>query len=256
VGKRKVGDIMNRRNSLEGFAVVSILLIPVILGNPLAGAGQQLPQMDQASRLKEHGKLYANYEMISSNLNELASQGTGDIELNLVTYGTWALGSSTPAHPYPDPFLEAFASSADAVVVGTTQSSVSALSEHQSFIFTDWTIAVNEVIKNNSASSIEVGAQIIVTRPGGTLVLNGRNVKINMASFLPFRQNRQYVLFLKYIPQTGAYMGLQDQTFELFQHAVVKMNPGSGGVVMENKQDPNAFLVEVRSAVAASSSKQ
>jgi hypothetical protein len=55
-----------------------------------------------------------------------------------------------------------------------------------------------------------------VTRPGGKVVVNGIVGKATDQNILPLPLNHDIVLFLKFIPETGAYKATQDTgSFEL-----------------------------------------
>jgi hypothetical protein len=64
---------------------------------------------------------------------------------------------------------------------------------------------VEEVIKNNDLASIQPSSAITVTRPGGTIKLNGRVIRVTDMSFPLLTIEHKYLLFLRYIPTTSAY---------------------------------------------------
>jgi hypothetical protein len=87
---------------------------------------------------------------------------------------------------------------------------------------------------------------IIVTRPGGKVLLNGVIVKALDMRFEPLPINTyEVVLFLQYIPETGAYKTTQDTgSFELdglLLRPLTKSNFPPG--VLQNK---DSFLQTVR----------
>ncbi len=98
---------------------------------------------------------------------------------------------------------------ADAIVIGVVKDQSSALTEREAFIFTEYTIAVDKVLKTNPAAPISSGDSIIFTRPGGTLVLDGRKAVLSDEDYPLLHLARRYLLFLRFIPQTGAYGGLR-----------------------------------------------
>ncbi len=73
------------------------------------------------------------------------------------------------------------------------------------FIFTDSTILVEQVLKDNPAGPIDPGDSIIETRPGGKLVLDGRKLRVRDTGFVSLRLAGRYMLVLRFIPQTGAH---------------------------------------------------
>ena len=235
------GSIRGKMVGAAAFVCVAAILIFTVARSQ---------QLSDPTRLQEHAKLYHEYST-GKNLPEMAATGTGDIEVRNFTMGSsWA-----PQNPssYPSPYLVDSATRANAVVLGTLNDSVSALTEDHSYIFTDFTMSVEEVIKDNPVAPIKMNRNIMITRPGESLVMNGRTVRAVPAYFLPFHVGRRYLLFLSYILKTGAYRCDQDGSFELFDHGVGKMTPRASGVPMENRQDPIAFLNEVRAASSTAS---
>jgi hypothetical protein len=105
----------------------------------------------------------------------------------------------------------------DAVVRGRVTRKVSHLTEDDAFLFTDYDFVVTEVLKNNVMVPLYTGATITVTRPGGKILLDGVIVKATDDCFAPLPVgNHNLVLFLKFVPETGAYQATGDTgTFEV-----------------------------------------
>ncbi len=232
-------------------AFILVVLTVVLSRATLPSRVDSAPQ-PQDVRQKEHAKLY--HYRTGKNLPQLAATGTGDIVVEAAQYpGLWGL-SPGPHPSYPHPFLVDVAARADAVVVGVTESSSSSLTEDQDFIFTDWRMTVEQVLKDNPSAPIGVNTQIVVTRPGGTLVISGRNVRAIETMFSSFQAGGRYLLFLYSVPTTGSYRAFNDQSFELLQTGVRKLKPGSLHIELKTRQDPQALLAEVRAAIAAGNS--
>jgi hypothetical protein len=94
---------------------------------------------------------------------------------------------------------------ADSIVVGTVKNKSSQLSEDETFIFTDYAMSINEVLKTTSQSQVQPQSNILVTAPGGKIRLAGRVIQAVDQSLWPLEVGGRYVLFLQYIPATGAY---------------------------------------------------
>jgi hypothetical protein len=94
----------------------------------------------------------------------------------------------------------------DAVIRGKVKHKASQITGDDAFIFTDYEIEITEILKNNAAAELDTGSTITVTRPGGKVVVDGIIVKATDESFalLP-ADNRELLLFLRYIPETGTY---------------------------------------------------
>ena len=64
-------------------------------------------------------------------------------------------------------FLTSRACDADSIVVATATSGTSQLTDDQSFLFTNYELRVESVLKDNSAQSVKMGQVITVIRTGG-----------------------------------------------------------------------------------------
>jgi hypothetical protein len=186
---------------------ISAALLIVLLSAGLCfGQEQASKEQEQTKRLREHGKLYK-----SDNKRKLSTLRAGE-ELAIIEMGESPLST----HPGADlEQLRATACGSDAVVIGNVVDSVSALTENETFVFTEHTLNVSEVLKNNTSAPISAGGQIVVTRPGGTLEINGGRVRAETEAILPFRVRAQYLLFLKFVHGTGAYRAYGPGSFEL-----------------------------------------
>jgi hypothetical protein len=103
----------------------------------------------------------------------------------------------------PDQYLGELARSSDAIVRGRVTNKVSQLTQDDAFIFTDYDVVITEVLKDNAAAHL--GAAITVTYPGGKVLLDGVIVKCRDHYFEPLPLNREVVLFLQSVKETGAY---------------------------------------------------
>ena len=109
-------------------------------------------------------------------------------------------GPDTPEH-----YFGQIAAASDAVIRGLVTNKSSQLTPNASFVFTDYEMAVTEVLSNNPVSPVEVGHSIVVTASGGKILLNGVVIIVVDEGFKPLPLDRDLVLFLRYIPETGAY---------------------------------------------------
>lgn len=158
---------------------------------------------------------------------------------------------SPTSQGYPNWFLRIFAHEADAVIVGVVKSSSSALIEDGSFIFTDAQVEVQEVIKDNLAAPIPRNTEITVTRPGGTIILKGKEVRAVDVEFDAFQVNGRYVLFLTFIHESGSYRAFSERSFQLLPRIATKVTRKPALVLPQSHNDPQAFVNEVRAAVVS-----
>jgi hypothetical protein len=102
--------------------------------------------------------------------------------------------------------LQEMAAVSSAVFIGTVTKKTSQLTEDENYVFTDYEISVEPVLKDDSANPIGKEGRITFTRPGGTVSLDGHLIWAVDDDFLPLRQGLEYLLFLKSIPDDpGSY---------------------------------------------------
>lgn len=100
-------------------------------------------------------------------------------------------------------------------VIATARNGISHMTADKTFLYTDWTFAVDEVLKNNSRSPVNADQLITVARPGGSLLTQGRRVYAIDKNFSDFQSGKSYLLYLEYIPDTGAFRATQDNSFAI-----------------------------------------
>ncbi|HZI20417.1 MAG TPA: hypothetical protein VEY09_17680 [Pyrinomonadaceae bacterium] len=179
-------------------------------------------------------------------LSEETAHGAGEIVIKSIIYPPF-IGAASNCPTYPSQFLTSYAHQADAIIIGSlTGKSYSQLTEADDFIFSVYSVAVDEVIKNNPGTSIEREAHISVVRPGGEVILNGRKVRAIAGRFLPFQVNQRYLFFLKFIPETGDYQAFGNGTFLLDRDKALGLERNE-----QTLGDVTSFLNGVRDATSA-----
>jgi hypothetical protein len=197
---------------------------------------------------RKHSKLYTHYKEIRRHMPQYGKISDFFLHPQGKVMGTHHnVGLGPVLDPdTPENYFGRLSDESDAIIRGKAIKKTSQITEDDSFIFTDYIFFVTEVIKNNPVSPIQTGAKVTVTRPGGKVVFNGIIVTaINEAyKFLPL--NRELVLFLKYVPEIGAYQATNyTGAFEVDK---VTLKPLTGGQFPPNVlQSSDAFMQTVRS---------
>jgi hypothetical protein len=141
--------------------------------------------------------------------------------------------------------------SADAVVVGVLKSKSAQLTEGENFIFTDYEMIVEEVIKNNAMAPIQADNTIMVTRDGGSVKIKGKIFTAKRADFKPTLVGNRYLFFLRFIPETGSYLAYGNGAFELRGDKVFALGDRpAAGLLRADSKDASPFLNEVRAFVS------
>ena len=151
-----------------------------------------------------HSALYSYAELnrfsISSLVNRLQNEGKFFHVEALPPLVMLSHETATPEDYFGD-----LASKSNAVIQGKVTDKVSQVTEDDAFIFTDYSVLVTEVYKDNSTAPVTKGATITVTRPGGKVLIDGVIAKASDRMFEPLPTNKQVILYLQFIPETGAY---------------------------------------------------
>jgi hypothetical protein len=161
---------------------------------------------------------------------------------------------SSPDVPIPTfiDFLKELSCNADAIVIGSARGRTSQLTENKEFLFSDYVVTSEEVFKNNSAAYIAPSSDIAVTRPGGRVQIKGRTISAVDGSFKPLDMGERYLLFLKYLPETGAYKSIRKGSFLIHDDDLIALTeegiPGGPG-------DSRAFTSEARSVLTSDCDK-
>lgn len=122
------------------------------------------------------------------------------------------IGPGSVAHSTSEPtitanqFLEKLSCLADVVVNGTVKNKASHLSDDETFVYTEYDFEVKKIVKNNSKSPIVNNQNISVARPGGFIKIDQQLIKFDDGSYEPLKLNKEYLLFLKFVPTTNGYI--------------------------------------------------
>lgn len=190
---------------------------------------------------KEHSKLY-DAEPGRGKISDLLQK---EAELTLAIHSCPVLspeGRKTT-------IIDELAGTADAIVIGSISSKSSQITSTGTFVFTDYAFRIEEVLKTIDAVTPKPQTTIIVTRPGGKVLLNGGVATVVHLSFQPLLPGRRYVLFLKYLPATGAYQAVDDKgTYDISGSKVETLTDSP--YVRYFEENLGAFITSVKLAIA------
>lgn len=250
---------MHRRFTFCKHCSVALFLFSVFVAPTRAQVDQPDPCADHVAHMSprqhEHSRLYSDHttgkDLCALAKDAKEKDSKEDVEVHVIVIREHAFpGPEVPPPPrYPHPYLVSAARGADAVILGVMKSKASAITRDRGFVFTDFQMNIVEVIKDNAKAPVGIGSDITVTRPGGTLEILGKKVRASDDSFKPFQLGGQYVLFLEYIPATGAYRAYAEQSFQLLPNGMAKLTTNQAINLAESRGDAQRFLNEVRAAV-------
>lgn len=161
----------------------------------------------------------------------------------------------TPHYAGLGAYLQGLACKTDVVVVGTVKDKSSQLTEQGTAIFTDYELSVENVYKDNASAPLQPGTGITVTRFGGAVKLKGKGrvLRSTSESERPLEVGGRYVLFLKFIPGTGAYSAVAhtgDSSFELKGDSVRQVSRGNLPFGPNTPFSADAFASELQSSLS------
>ncbi|PYS48093.1 MAG: hypothetical protein DMF68_14240 [Acidobacteria bacterium] len=226
--------------------------------NNLSAAKQENPTPVQegvkTEKQREHGKLFSQRYEYRKNQKLRDLKGHGDIQVT-IGVGDKPRSSSAPSFNLNE-FLRNMTFDSDAILVGQVQDKVSQLTENGEFTFTDYEVTVEEVLKNNATSPINPQSNITVTRPGGAILLNSQVIRGVDLSYKPFELGSRVLLFLKFIPMTGAYKAFRSEgSFVLVGNGLLKLTKESLPAELESEKDAQSFISKIRSQALISCDK-
>ncbi len=147
--------------------------------------------------------------------------------------------------------MQDLACEADSVIIGVIQSKSSQLTEDKNFIFTDYEVIVDEVLKDNLADPINPTTLITVTRPGGVIRLNGKVVHAQDNAFKPFNIDGRYLLFLRHLPTSRSYQAVNSAgSFRIENRKVIQLRKDQLLEMRENEADVESFTSSLRIAIS------
>lgn len=241
------------------FAIALLLLASLSLAHSIstdsANSTQRKPKFDAATKeegaatpltpmsqqQQEHGHLYRSYAGVGRRLTELARERGEDVTIGIDPPLQMTQPEGENGH---DNALESLARRVDAIVIASVKDKTSMFNEGETFIFTEHKVRVEEVIKNNSSAPIDPGSEITIMRAGGKVLVDGRTITAIESTLKPIRVGTTYVLFLKWIPTTGAYQSISP--FEVRGNKLVALDTLLHD--FQGERDATAVLETVRKA--------
>jgi hypothetical protein len=144
----------------------------------------------------------------------IASHRGRRIVLERNVYGRAWLSSAQP--DVPEEYFRRLAGECDAVIRGKAFNKASQITEDDSFLFTDYEVAVLEVLKNDLGTPLTDGRLISVTGVGGKIVADNVIIKAggNGVAILPVN-DAEVVLFLKHVPGGEGFQLTNSGAFQL-----------------------------------------
>ena len=240
---------------MRKLSLLMLIILEVCLAGGYAKLHGQRPELarefEQATPVEdgvltpqqiEHSKLYEEYE-VRPKIRDL-----------LLKFGKWETGRIVCGFislvPVPD-LIPQLTPRSDAIVIATFLSQSSQITAAGGAIFTDFELRVEEFLKYNLAKPPP--GTITVTRPGGRVLLFGKPARYLDGAFRPLVPGRRYLLFLTYLPVTGAYRAVDsNSSWDITDERVKSL---CDATIQGYPPDVYTFISDVRGATANESQK-
>lgn len=151
---------------------------------------------------KEFDKLYPRRE--KNKLSNLRKE-IKDLGITIGTIGDVVDISDAPRITSAE-FLNSLSCDSDTIITGYITSKSSHLAEDETFVYTQYEITVDDVLKNSINSSIKINQNLKITRPGGVIKLDDRTITVRDERYEPLQTKKKYLLFLRSVPSADGYI--------------------------------------------------
>ena len=187
-----------------------------------AGKPTAIQEGVMTEKQRKHSKLFKHFELATGGrkLRDMVAEQR-DIYL-METVGDGMMTKGFDLNNY----LTTLTCRANAVFLGTVTAKSSQLLDEGTFVFTDYEIAVYEVLKNDPESFIKPNEIITYTAPGGAVETKGIIISaVDYRSF-PLQIGHKYLFYTSFVSETSSYKGLSRaldaDTFEIKDHVVAQ----------------------------------
>jgi hypothetical protein len=231
-------------SSLKGSVALVGTFALVILSGPLFPQAQNPKGLTREQVAAIHAKIGVLSEEANAIPAALA-KATGDVYIHAP--GMVVDKVTVP----PKDEMATWVRQCDMIARGRMGSGSSYLTARKGFLNTDWNFTLEEVLKNNPMTPVSPGSTITVIAFGGKLKIGQRTVYALQHIYREFRTGEQYLLFLKLVPETGAYSRCGPTGFLFSGLRTVPLRLQTGYIHPGiDAMDKETLLREVKAAVA------
>ena len=196
-------------------ACIEICFCLVIVAMAAAVLAQSPPPSLTDGKLIIHGTLpqqnppgHPLAQLMSQSRSAAPSRGVVWKGLNIVASDEEAGSATIPVSTLLLQQYSKQACHADAIFIGHPTSFAYHLSSSGTGIYGDYLFAIENVVKDNPTASLRSAAEVVVTRPGGSLTLADGPITFDLKAFPRLQPNATYLMFMRHIPQSSAYQSL------------------------------------------------
>jgi hypothetical protein len=198
----------------------SSVVVAIVGGIGLAAArSQSTGTLTPADIETVHGRLYGG--MVPGAIDQKLAGTSGEVWLNPPPHVTVNHPQFAASNFWG---MASLACSRQLVAIARPANGTSHVNASRSFLYTDWTMAIGEVLRTTAKTPVTSGSAITLVWPGGELTIDGHLVHAIDPSRLQLHVGSEYLLTARAVRQTGAYSG--GEAFELVGSSVLA-GPGA-----------------------------
>ena len=194
--------------------IVTVSCLTIVFSLWSSGALVQNTE-PEVKRLERHASLYKHLDT-GAPYNQRKPDANRTVDLSVETLYDYP-GSPNPPDPRAE--LQTLTKLFPLIVETRAGRSVSALTERRSFIHSDWTFTVVKVFKNTTSISVNPDSELSVSRPGGTMDIDGLHLVAHDRNTPPVKMGGTYILMLKQLDD-GSFQSSAYGTFEIVDNKV------------------------------------
>ncbi len=187
-----------KNKTVLGVAILLVVITGSLIGQELGfGQNQGAKRLTPEQVANVHSRIFQTEEI--GAIPDRLAKGTGDIHL----YDRGPVVQRVQLDPKDQ--LASWLRESDLIVLGKASTGTSHMTVGKGFLYTDWMFTIEKVLKDNPSASVKPETSIIVVRPGGKLKIGERTIYAIRTDYRDFKPATEYMLFLRFIPETGAY---------------------------------------------------
>jgi len=144
-------------------------------------------------------------------------------------------------------YLAERACAADAIFIGTVRDQKGQLTEDQTFVFSNYKIFVDTIIKNNGETGLSPLTTVEVSRLGGEIQIHGHRVKAISQAAQPLEVGNRYLLFVTFLPEKNNFAS-NNLAFLLRGKDIVRLTADVQSEALGRGKDADSFISDVQAA--------
>jgi hypothetical protein len=146
-------------------------------------------------------------------------------------------------------YLAERACAADAIFIGTVTDKKSQLTDDETFVFSNYHVYIDTVIKNDSGTALSPSTTIGISQMGGEIQVHGHRVKAISEAAQPMEVGNRYLLFVSFLPEKNTFAS-NNLAFILRGKDIIRLTTGGQSGLLGSGKDADTFISEVQAAAA------